>query len=293
MVSYIWSSLGELEWSLVYTHVLVVPCFREVIAIVDEALSSVDHNLVSTEQVGWPVELFGLKGHAWAMGEDWSFSQLLLFQKHWEWETAGVLGIDLLNLDSSIRQEVVEDVVFVTTVIGSVFPEDVEAEDLSVVIKETLESLVWSSSLKEHLDVVLHLSLVWRSLLVVDHQPSSGEKIFWVALRWVKSNSFIGVESSGEVITVNDSENSSVHIEVHSDVKVLPDVVIGWIFWSWELVSLHEDSLGDSGVLNSWLDDVDGVVIKIVVDGALSESIVLIGILNNWLLEITREAKYL
>jgi hypothetical protein len=293
LISYIWSSLGELEWSLVHTHVLVVPCFGEVITIVDEALSSVDHNLVTTEQVGWPVELFGLKGHAWAMGEDWSFSQLLLFQKHWEWETAGVLGIDLLNLDSSIRQEVVEDVVLVTTVIGSVFPEDVEAENLSIVVKETLESLVWSSSLKEHLDVVLHLSLVWRSLLVIDHQPGLGEKILWVALRWVKSSSLVGVESSGEIIAVDDSENSSVHIEVHSNVKVLPDVVLGWILWSWELVSLHEDSLWNSGVLNSWLDNVDGIVIKIVVDSAFSDSVVLIGIFNNWLLEITGETKYL
>lgn len=55
-------------------------------------------------------------------------------------------------------------------------------------------------------------------------------------------------------------------------------------------MSLHENSLWDSGVLNSWLDDVDGVIIKVVVDGALSESVVLIWILNNWLLEITFEA---
>jgi len=58
-------------------------------------------------------------------------------------------------------------------------------------------------------------------------------------------------------------------------------------------VSLHEDSLWNSGVLNSWLDDVDGIVIKIVVDSAFSDSVVLIGIFNNWFLEITGEAKYL
>jgi len=58
-------------------------------------------------------------------------------------------------------------------------------------------------------------------------------------------------------------------------------------------VSLHEDSLWNSRVLNSWLDDVDGIVIKIVVDSAFSDSVVLIGIFNNWFLEITGEAKYL
>ena len=121
---------------------------------------------------------------------------------------------------------------------------------------------------------------------MVSCQPGLGEKILWVALRWVKSSSLVGVESSGEIIAVNDSENSSVHIEVHSNVKVLPDVVLGWILWSWELVSLHEDSLWNSRVLNSWLDDVDGIVIKIVVDSAFSDSVVLIGIFNNWFLEI-------
>ena len=119
------------------------------------------------------------------------------------------------------------------------------------------------------------------------------ESVLWHGLRGVKWASFVGVESSGEIIAVDDSENSSVHIEVHSNVKVLPDVVLGWILWSWELVSLHEDSLWNSGVLNSWLDDVDGIVIKIVVDSAFSDSVVLIGIFNNWLLEITGETKYL
>lgn len=38
---------------------------------------------------------------------------------------------------------------------------------------------------------------------------------------------------------------------------------------------------------------MDGIVIKIVVNGAFSESVVLISIFNNWLLEITSEAKYL
>jgi len=56
-------------------------------------------------------------------------------------------------------------------------------------------------------------------------------------------------------------------------------------------VSLHEDTLWNSGVLNSWLNDVDGVIIKVVVDGALSKSVVLIGVFNDWFLEVSIEAK--
>jgi hypothetical protein len=48
--------------------------------------------------------------------------------------------------------------------------------------------------------------------------------------------------------------------------------------------------LWDSGVLNSWLDDVDGVIVKVVVDGALSDSVVLVGVFHNWFLEVSTEA---
>ena len=41
------------------------------------------------------------------------------------------------------------------------------------------------------------------------------------------------------------------------------------------------------------LNDVDGIIIEIVEDNALSNSEVLIGILNHWFLEITVEFKYL
>ena len=225
------------------------------------------------------------------MSKDWGFSKLLLFKEHWEWETARVLGVDLLHLDSTIGEEIVQDVVLITTIIGSVFPKDVETENLSVVIEETLESLVGSSSLKKHLNVVLHFSLIWGSLLVVDHQSSLGEEILWVAFWSVEWNTLVGEEPSSEFVAVDNSEDSCVDIEVHADVEVLPNVVFGWVFWVWELVSLHEDTLWDSRVLNSWLNNVDGVIIKVVVDNTFSQSIVLIGVFNDWLLEVSREGK--
>ena len=56
-------------------------------------------------------------------------------------------------------------------------------------------------------------------------------------------------------------------------------------------MSLQENSLWDTGVLNSVLDDVDGVIIKVVEDDALSNSEVLVGVFNDWLLEIGEEFK--
>lgn len=58
-------------------------------------------------------------------------------------------------------------------------------------------------------------------------------------------------------------------------------------------MSLKENSLWDSCVLYSALDDVDGVVIKVIVKNALADSVVLIRVFNNWFLEVDFEIKYL
>jgi len=128
-------------------------------------------------------------------------------------------------------------------------------------------------------------------LLIVDHQSGLGEQVFWVSLRWVERTSLVGEETSCEVIAVDNSEDSCVDIEVNADVEILPDVVFGWVIRVWQLVSLHEDALGNSGVLNSWLNDVDGVVIEVIVDDALSKSVVLVGVFNYWLLEVSFESE--
>jgi hypothetical protein len=130
-------------------------------------------------------------------------------------------------------------------------------------------------------------------LFEVDHGSGVSEQVLWVAFWATKGNTLVGEESPGEIITVNDSEDSLVHIEVDANVEVLPDVVFRLVLWVWELVSLQEDSLWDSRVLNSWLDDVDGIIVKIVVNDALSDPVVLIGVLDNWFLEVTMESQYL
>jgi hypothetical protein len=84
------------------------------------------------------------------------------------------------------------------------------------------------------------------------------------------------VEFPGEFITGNNSENSLVYIKVAGNVKVLPGVVGGLIIGEWELMSLHEDTLWDTRILNSWLNNVNGVIFKIVENGALSDSVIFI-----------------
>jgi len=58
-------------------------------------------------------------------------------------------------------------------------------------------------------------------------------------------------------------------------------------------VSFQEDALRNTSVLNAGLDDVESIIFKVVVEDALSDSEVFVGVLNNWFLEINIELKYL
>lgn len=225
------------------------------------------------------------------MSKDWGLGEPLFLQEHWEWESARVLGIDLFDLDLSVGEVVVKNIVLVATVVGSVLPQDVEAEHLPVVVEEALESFVWSASLKHDLDVVLNLSLVRWGLLIINHCSGVGEQVVWICLRGIKWASFLLEESLSEIITVNNSENSAINVEISRQIEIAPAVVlVFWVFWEWELVSLQENSLWDTGVLNLWLNDVDGIVLEVIVDKTFSNSEILIGIFNYWLLEVSMES---
>lgn len=165
------------------------------------------------------------------MGKNWRLGKLLLLEKHGEWESTRVLGVDFFDLDSSVRKEVVEGVVFVATVIGSIFPKNAKAENLSIVVQETLESLVWSATFESNLDVFFHLSLIWWSLFHVNHSSSVSEEILWVCLATIHFDALICEESSSEIIAVNESEISSVDVESDAIVKILPgEISLAWIF---------------------------------------------------------------
>ena len=61
MIGYIFAALGKLDWGLVNTHVLAVPGFGEIIAVIDQAVSSIDLDHLSAEEIWWAIEFFRLK----------------------------------------------------------------------------------------------------------------------------------------------------------------------------------------------------------------------------------------
>ena len=56
-------------------------------------------------------------------------------------------------------------------------------------------------------------------------------------------------------------------------------------------MSLEEDTLWDTRILDSWLNDVESIIIQVEVDDAFSHTVVFVLVLNDWLKEVTFEVE--
>ena len=56
-------------------------------------------------------------------------------------------------------------------------------------------------------------------------------------------------------------------------------------------MSLEEDTLWDTWILDSWLNDVESIIIQVKVDDAFSHTVVFVLVLNDWLKEVTFEVE--
>ena len=281
---------GELHGSLGDSELLLVPTLGEVITVVDLAVTAVDLDALTAKDVSGSVVLLSSEGHAWAVGQDGGLGELLSLEKLGEGSTATVLGVDLLHLDGSVAEEEVELVELVAAIVGVVTPEDVEAKDTTIVVEEALETTVGTATLQLDLNVVLELSLIGRNLLHVDHAAGVLEGICGVILGSTDILTLLGVVGAGELVTVDDAEDTSVDVEVNAESEIGPVVVSGAVRLE-ELGALQEDALRNSGVGDTRLDDMESVVIKVEVDGALSDAEVLSGVLDDGLKEVRLEVE--
>jgi hypothetical protein len=101
------------------------------------------------------------------------------------------------------------------------------------------------------------------------------------------------IESSCKIISIDDTEDSAVDIQIDAYIQISPGVDLGLLAWNEDLVSLKEDTLRDATVLKSVLQDMQSVIIEVIVNSAFADAIVLIGVLYNGLLEICLEVQHL
>jgi hypothetical protein len=115
------------------------------------------------------------------VGKNWGLSKLLLSQEHREGVLSAVGLDDFFNFNIIVREEVIESVKLITTVIAVVLPHDSEGQNPAIVIKEALEVFVGSATLKKNFDVVFVFSHVGRVLLHVDEGSGVNERIVGIS----------------------------------------------------------------------------------------------------------------
>jgi hypothetical protein len=141
--------------------------------------------------------------------------------------------------------------------------------------------------------VVLHLTCIWGVLFEVDHSAGFLVRIFGETFGVSKVDSFVGVESLCEFVTVVHTEDTRVNLEVHGHHKVFPGVAVSRSAVLGDFVALEENTLGKTSVLLSVLNDMDGIIFEVVHHSALVDTEVLLRALNDGLLEVGAEAEYL
>jgi len=105
--------------------------------------------------------------------------------------------------------------------------------------------------------------------------------------------SLTGIEGTCEGVTVIDTEDSSIDVQIHRYGEIGPVDGGGRFAINRDLVALEENSLGESGILLPVLKNMDGVVFQVVEHGALVDTEVLIFRFDDGLLEVGIEAEYL
>jgi hypothetical protein len=120
-----------------------------------------------------------------------------------------------------------------------------------------------------------------------------GKIIVGKSLWLVEFDTLLSVESLRELITVADAEDAAVDVQVLRNVEIPPSVVLGLILRERQSVALEENALRHTGVLDTWLNDVGGVILEVVVDDAVTDTEVLVGVLDDWLLEVSIELEHL
>jgi len=220
------------------------------------------------------------------VSENWSFSQFLSLKKHREWEPSAVGFVNFLNFACGVAEEIVQSVELLTTVVASVIPFDAEGKDIAVIFQEAVQIFVGTSSLKHNFDIVFVLSQIGWVLFEVDHCTSCCKGVFWEWLTFTEVYALISIELVSKLIAVNDSEDAAVNIQIHSKFQVGPFVSLVLNSLDWKLVSLKENTLRNSWILNAILNDVQCVVFEVEVDDAFAYAEVFIAVFNNWLLEV-------
>jgi hypothetical protein len=134
-----------------------------------------------------------------------------------------------------------------STLESVVAPEDLEREDSSIVIQILFEPIIWMPTSKLDLNVLFVLLGVRRVDFGVFSSGEIIEQVSGLGLRLIQMCFHVIVELFGESIAIINVEDSFVEVDVDSNVKVSPGVIISQLpDDSGDFLSFEKDALGNA-----------------------------------------------
>lgn len=210
-------------------------------------------------------------------------------KKHRKRINSWVCNFDFLYFHCIVAEEIIESVGFLSSIVWSVIPDYCEWENFSVVSQISIKLFIWFSTFKFDFKIFFGFSEIWRNLFHIKHHSWVQKVVVKWSFRGVQRNLIIFKELSCEVVTVIQTINSWVNVDLDSNVKIGPMISCCWT-WLWNFVSFQEDTLWNATVFNSRLANVHWVIFQMIINDTLSNSVVFVLVFNYWFLEISEES---
>jgi hypothetical protein len=96
-------------------------------------------------------------------------------------------------------------------------------------------------------------------LLHVDKGTGVNEGVVRVGLGLSKPYAFVSVERPGELVAVNDTEDTSIKLDVDSNTEIFPSVGLNAAGFRNEM-AFQEDALWNARILDTRLNDVQSSI---------------------------------
>ena len=245
-------------------------------------------NVSSDIEILGRVKLLFCHVHAWVTCLDRFFWKFLFFEQKWERIFAWVLDSDFFDLNGIISQEIIDCEKVNSTFEGIVVPEYSEREDPSIIIEILFKAVVRMASSEFNFNVLFVLLGVRRVDFGIFSSNELVEKVSGFRIWWVEWGFHITVKIFGKAVTVVNVENSFVEVDVDSDVKVSPSVIVGKFTDDFrDFLPFKEDALWNAWVFDLWLSDVNGFVSKVIINNDFSDAVVFESAFNDVFLEVT------
>lgn len=246
---------------LLDSEVVSIPFPSEIVTIVEETSSPVDHDLCAADQVRGRIEFLFLESHSGVVGHDGLLRQLLASQQERVGILAGVLVPNLLHLNSVVSQEEVQSEVILLTLNRLVIPQNLERQHLPIVLNILIETTVRMATTELDLKVLLILLGVGRVDLDVFHGFLGVEQIVRHWFRQPEWLAHILEELPSELVAINHPENPLVEIDVLAQMEISPFVMLVRLAQLLrDPLTLYEQPLGNTAIRDAGFSDMDGVI---------------------------------